>query len=82
MRAFTDHPRSVGESYAQHFVHAARFGLKMIVGGIACLVHAALPFACQRTGSETIRRLYRSMVTDRADRATLDRIESHFDWVI
>jgi hypothetical protein len=79
---FTDHPRRIGESYAHHFLHASRFGLAMIGGGLACLCHAVFPFACERTGSGTIRRLYRSMVVDRADRAELDRFESQFDWVI
>lgn len=79
---FTDHPHRLGESYARHFLHAARFGLTMIAGGVACIVHAALPFACERTGSDTVRKLYRSMVTNRADRAELDRFESQFDWVI
>lgn len=82
MNPFTDHPRSIGESYGRHFLHAARFGLTMIGGGLACLAHAALPFVCERTGSDTIRRLYRSMVVNRADRDALDRFESQFDWVI
>ena len=82
MRPFTDHPHSLGETYGRHFLHAVRFGLAMIGGGLACLCHAVFPFACERTGSNTVRRLYRSMVVNRADRAALDRIESQFDWVI
>lgn len=82
MKLFTGHSHSIGETYAQHFRIASRFGWTMIGGGLACLVHAVLPFLHQRTGSDTIRRLYRSMVASRADLARLDRFESQFDWVI
>ena len=54
---FTRHPDEVGESYGAHFAAAAGFGLRMIAGGLACLVHAVLPFLFERTGSETVRGL-------------------------
>ena len=54
---FTRHPGEVGETYGEHFSAAAGFGLRMIAGGIACLVHAVLPFLFVRTGSEVIRGL-------------------------
>ena len=82
MRIFTEHPASIGETYTQHLVHAGGFGVAMVSGGLACIVHAILPWMFERTGSEVIRKLYRSMVTNRADIAKLDEVESHFDWVI
>ena len=82
MKIFTAHPASIGETYAQHFVHAAGFGFSMISGGLGCLLHAVFPWACEKTGSNTIRMLYRSMVANRADIAKLDEVENHFDWVI
>ncbi|WP_336986543.1 DUF6356 family protein [Altererythrobacter aquiaggeris] len=82
MNIFTHHPRSIGETYGQHLAHAAGFGLSMIGGGLACLLHAVCPWLCEKTGSDTIRRLYRSMVTNRADLAELDKFEAQFDWVI
>lgn len=54
---FTDHPRSVGESYLQHLRFAAGVGGTMVAGGLACFVHALFPFLCETTGSRTIRRL-------------------------
>jgi hypothetical protein len=63
---FTDHPRSVGETYGEHFIFATRFGLKMIIGGIACFVHGFLPFLCVRTGSRTVLALYGKMTGARA----------------
>ena len=82
MNLFTRHPASIGETYGQHFAHASGFGWAMLTGGFACFVHAVFPWLCERTGSDTIRQLYRSMVTNRADIAKLDEVESHFDWVI
>ncbi|UZK67066.1 DUF6356 family protein [Sphingomonas sp. M1-B02] len=60
-RHFLSHPRSVGESYAEHAVTAARFGFAMIVGGAACVVHAILPSLFARTASDTVKTLYGQM---------------------
>jgi hypothetical protein len=54
---FTGHPKSVGETYWQHFKFANRTGLTMIVAGGACMLHGFLPFLCTTTGSRTIRAL-------------------------
>jgi Family of unknown function (DUF6356) len=59
---FTEHPDSVGESYVQHLVAAAAFGLRMVLGGLACLVHAVLPFLFKKTGSDCIADLHQRMV--------------------
>ncbi|HYD25737.1 MAG TPA: DUF6356 family protein [Croceibacterium sp.] len=61
-RLFTEHPRSVGESYAEHFEVAAGVGLAMLGGALACFVHALVPGLFQRTGSATIKRLYAEIV--------------------
>lgn len=64
-RLFTAHPESVGESYFQHLAHASGFSLRMVGGGIACFVHALLPFLFVKTGSDTIRCLHDRMVANR-----------------
>ncbi|HEX5184222.1 MAG TPA: DUF6356 family protein [Allosphingosinicella sp.] len=66
------HLGEVGESYGEHGGKAALFGLRMIVGGFACLVHAAFPFLFERTGSETIRSLHATLCK-RADRPNWER---------
>ena len=58
---FTKHPTEIGESYGEHASAAARFGLKMIGGGIACLIHAICPFLFERTGSQTVDELNRKL---------------------
>jgi hypothetical protein len=63
--SFTEHPASVGESYLDHLRHASGFALSMITGGLACLVHAILPFLFTHTGSDTIASLNVRMITHR-----------------
>lgn len=69
---FSRHPREVGESYGEHFRSASGFGMKMLAGGLACLVHAVFPFWFERTASRTMDALYRRM-TRRAVTADLER---------
>lgn len=66
-RWFAAHPRSVGETYAEHFVIAARFGTAMVSAGIACLLHALVPAWFERTGSRTVKQLYAEMVARQPD---------------
>ncbi len=61
VRLFTAHPETVGETYGGHLVVATGFGVRMVLGGLACLVHAVLPFAFVTTGSRTIRELHDHM---------------------
>ena len=63
--SFTDHPASVGESYTEHLATATGFGTRMVLGGLACLVHGVLPFLFTRTGSRTIETLHGRMVLHR-----------------
>jgi hypothetical protein len=65
LRAFTEHPASVGETYTEHMGRAGCFGLRMIGAGIACLVHALLPFLFARTGSAAVAELNDRMVVNR-----------------
>jgi len=64
-RVFLDHPSSVNETYFEHLRMASVFGLRMLAGGLACMVHALLPCSFQRTGSDQIRWLHERMVTSR-----------------
>lgn len=76
MKLFTSHPNSVGESYFEHMGQAASFSACMIGAGLACAVHAVLPFLFKSTGRETIVKLHHRMVTHRVrDRARADIAE-------
>ena len=65
---FHKHPRSVGETYGEHFAVASGFGARMVLGGLACLVHAVVPAWFEHTASRTIATLYTRMVTNRRRR--------------
>lgn len=58
---FLDHPRSVGESYAEHRRAALSFAWPLLAAGFACLVHAFVPGLFARTGSRTVEGLQARM---------------------
>ena len=64
-RAFTEHPETVGETYFEHMGQASWFAMNMAIAAFCCAVHAVLPFAFEKTGSQRIRLLYDRMVTNR-----------------
>ena len=66
IKAFTKHPASVGETYGQHLRHATGFGVRMILGGFACVLHGLLPFLFVKTGSNQIQTLHGRMVVNRS----------------
>jgi len=81
-RLFLDHPASVGESYGEHFGVATRFGVTMIAGGLAALVHGVLPCAFKTTGSRTIARLNREIAEKRAATAAATEQVKTVEYVI
>lgn len=66
LRAFNDHPASVGESYLAHLHTAWWFSAEMLIGAAACLVHGVFPFLFTRTGSQQVSRLHEAMIAHRA----------------
>ncbi|MEM6584477.1 MAG: DUF6356 family protein [Pseudomonadota bacterium] len=63
---FKDHPASVGETYFEHLVQANSFGVRMILGGFACMLHGLFPFLFVKTGSRQIQTLHGRMITNRS----------------
>jgi len=70
LRLFTQHPESVDETYGEHLVRASGFGWRMVVAGMACMLHALLPFIFVHTGSEAIDELHARMQATRRQAAT------------
>lgn len=64
-KLFTEHPGSVGETYSEHLAHASYFGGRMIMAGLACMLHALLPFLFVSTGSQAIEELNAKMLARR-----------------
>lgn len=73
---FTQHPSEVGETYREHLVHASGFGCRMILGGLACMLHGIFPFLFVKTGSRQIASLHDRMVLNRT------KLPSALDFVI
>lgn len=57
MKAFIDHPQSVDETYWQHMQFAAGFSYKLLLAGMAAMVHAIFPFLFEKTASTIVRNL-------------------------
>ena len=57
LRVFTKHPESVGETYWEHFCFASKFGMSMVMGGAACILHAVFPFLFPKTGSTILMKM-------------------------
>ena len=70
LKLFIDHPATVGETYWAHLLFAGRFGLRMMAGGAACLLHGLLPFLFTTTGSRTILALQAQMRHRRQGKAS------------
>jgi hypothetical protein len=81
-KLFREHPQEVGESYVEHFAAAGGFGVKMIAGGTACIVHALVPGLFVTTGSGTVKKLYDQMVAKRAAKRAANIEMRSIEWVI
>ncbi len=68
---FFRHPRSVGETYGEHFAKAIEFGAYLFVASIACVIHALVPALFQTTASRIIATLHQGMIENRRRRFEL-----------
>ena len=73
---FTEHPASVGETYADHMRSAFGFALPLLGASLACMIHGVLPFLFTSTASRTVTQLYERMVLVRQRRRSLGRGQS------
>lgn len=67
---FIEHPASVDETYPEHFLSAVSFGAKMVVAGVACMVHGLLPALFVTRGSDTVCALHEKMVVRRRSKSS------------
>jgi hypothetical protein len=76
---FRAHPRSVGESYAQHGAAALGFAARLARAAGACFVHAFAPALFTRTASREVAALNARMD---ASRRRLAALGADLDWAI
>ncbi len=60
-KLFTEHPKSVNETYWQHFRCAFKYGIMMIIGGSCCVIHAVLPLFFKKTASTINTQIYQDL---------------------
>lgn len=65
VKAFTEHPASVNETYFQHMRAAGSFSISLFVATLCCAIHAIFPFLFVKTGSNMIEKLYDRMCVNR-----------------
>ena len=68
---FTKHPRSLGESYFQHFIKAFYFGIRLIFIAVRVMIHAIFPFMFEYSASNRIKKLNDDL-QKRCDQVTED----------
>ncbi|WP_299073761.1 DUF6356 family protein [uncultured Paraglaciecola sp.] len=66
---FIDHPKSVNETYVEHFFVAMSFSIKLFKAAFASFIHAIVPGLCVKTGSKAITELHVKMVAFRVKKS-------------
>jgi len=51
-----EHLKENNISYCAHFKKATHIGIRMMVSGLCCCIHAFVPFAFTDTASDTIKK--------------------------
>jgi Family of unknown function (DUF6356) len=59
---FTRHPSTMNETYFEHLANAGLFGVKMLIGGMACIIHAIFPFLFAKTGTNLLFNMVQDYV--------------------
>lgn len=68
-RMFTDHPRSLGMSWASHGIGAVGIAVRLIGAGLACLIHALVPAWFTQTAGKTVTQMHDEIVRRKAGAA-------------
>lgn len=68
-RLFQEHPKSLGMSWAEHGAGAVVIGVRMVVAGLACIVHAIVPALFTETAGRTVVSLHDHMAKRKAGAA-------------
>ena len=68
-RLFSEHPRSLGMSWAAHGAGAAAIAVRLIGAGLACLVHAIVPAWFTQTAGRTVTEIYEDIARRKAGAA-------------
>ena len=65
---FTEHPKTVGESYMYHMFFAIKIGLKLILWGFVAIIHGVFPFIFKTYVSSRIKELHDDIFVNRLNK--------------
>lgn len=68
-RSCREHPKSVGQSYWEHFRFSSSFSARLLLAASTAFIHALIPGAFETTTSKAIDKLHERIhhQTDRAE---------------
>ena len=69
-KLFTEHPHSMDETYFEHLICAAGYGMRMIFAGFAAIIHSIFPFLFETTASDLAREITGDVKSRRDECAT------------
>lgn len=72
---FTEHPRSINETYFEHWKFASLRGLQLILLGVIAIIHAIFPFLFTFTVSRTVSKMGKE-VDERMYQAQKNRLKN------
>lgn len=53
----SSHLKQINEKYFEHMLYAQKYGLKLILAGIACMIHGLIPDIFVTTASQTMESI-------------------------
>jgi hypothetical protein len=56
-RLFLEHPREVGETYAEHAAAASGYGWRLLGASVCAFIHALVPALHKTTASDRVRAM-------------------------
>jgi hypothetical protein len=65
-RLFSEHPQSLGMSWASHGLGALRIGGRLMGAGAACIIHAIVPGWFTQTAGRTVDEMHGEMTRRKA----------------
>jgi len=66
----SSHLKDINETYFKHMKFAQRCGFRMVLGGLACIVHSIIPSIFVTTASDTMKILAEE-ISDRKTKGSI-----------
>jgi Family of unknown function (DUF6356) len=61
LKAFTEHPAEIGETYFQHLRFTAGMSLRFLLLSLTIVIHGLFPFLFTTTAGRHVERIYAEM---------------------